>query len=100
MFVYINQSPPYHYFLVPKSTEYYRDVNLILCHYFQLNAGKAADKKFTTTLKSAGIDEDFLRSRGSASPTTRYGEYDDEDEDDDNATYTKSMHREEEDALS
>ncbi|KAL8589789.1 hypothetical protein ACOMHN_020792 [Nucella lapillus] len=31
----------------------------------QSNAGKAAEKKFQTTLKTAGIDEEFIRTRSS-----------------------------------
>ena len=64
---------------------------------FQLNAAKAADKKFRSTLQSAGINEDLLRTRSSAAPSARSEEYGEEDDD---ATFSKSRHPDEEEALS
>lgn len=64
---------------------------------FQLNAAKAADKRFKSTLKNAGIDENFVHTHSSTAPSARSDEY---DEDDDNATFTKSRYHDEEEALS
>ncbi|WAR19576.1 F161A-like protein [Mya arenaria] len=49
----------------------------------QVNAKKKAEKKFNATLRSVGLDEDFVQSRGSCSASVQdyTDEYDDDFED-------------------
>lgn len=62
----------------------------------QVNAKKKAEKKFNATLKSVGLDEDFVQSRGSRSASVHdhTDDYSDDDFEEtpvmgDNETYTK-----------
>ena len=62
---------------------------------FQINAKNAAAKKFTATLKSHGIEEDFIQSRSSRAASITNDTGDDYDDDFDNeATYSKSREEE------
>lgn len=54
----------------------------------QTNAKKSAEKKFNATLRSVGLDEDFIESRGSRSASVR-DDYTDEYDDDFDDTYVK-----------
>ena len=49
----------------------------------QINAKKKAEKKFNATLRSVGLDEDFVHSRGSRSVSLRddTDQYDDDFDD-------------------
>ncbi|XP_045167676.2 protein FAM161B-like [Mercenaria mercenaria] len=63
----------------------------------QVNAKKKAEKKFNATLRSVGLDEEFVQSRGSRSASVHdyTDDYDDDDDFEDTAvkrqdnTYTK-----------
>ncbi|XP_076442070.1 protein FAM161B-like [Babylonia areolata] len=50
----------------------------------QISAGKAAEKKFQTTLKTAGIDEEFIRTRSSAAPSAHSDDNYEDDYEDEN----------------
>ncbi|OWF45708.1 protein FAM161A-like [Mizuhopecten yessoensis] len=56
----------------------------------QVNAKATAEKKFATTLKNHGIDEDFVQSRSSRAASVVNDDGEENYEDDFDATYAKS----------
>ena len=84
-FFYFNNCVPVHHIFISSVLLYY---NIrVLFSPSQLNATKAAEKKFKTTLKRAGLDEEFVTRRGGRSTIDSFDESEDGDRD---ATYTKS----------
>lgn len=60
----------------------------------QVNAKNAADKKFSATLRSVGLDEDFVQTRSSLAGSVRDDTADEDYDDDFDATYSKSLEAE------
>lgn len=66
----------------------------------QVNAKKKAEKKFNATLRSVGLDEDFIESRGSRSASVHdyTDNYDDDDFEDTAVKYTDETYTKQHDS--
>jgi hypothetical protein len=61
----------------------------------QINARKQAEKRYSATLRSAGVSEEFIKKKGSEATDLDFNNDDDYDDDDDfnSYSYEKSASR-------